>query len=101
MNEQEARAYFRKFVGFLRDTAVLIPGEYDDRAVEMLEQALESDFIWGLVWGLVDQWFEADEPYLVRTDSQVITETAKVGLDITTIIMLIKLGLEVWKAIRK
>lgn len=99
MTETQVRELVRRVIAGAQSAAEITGTQIDDQACEMALKVVNSDLLWGWIWGLIDQWIvDPEAPILVGDAAAPIEAEA---IDPITVIAIIKAAIELWKLIRK
>lgn len=101
MTKDEARQFVRETLAYAEKLTAIVPGQVDDNIVCVLKQVVENDFLFDLLWSLVDQWLEEGEPLIVRGDGAVEAAAKEAGINPLVLIQVAQLVYQIWKLLRK
>lgn len=99
MTEAEARQWIKEVGVVIAKGVSITTTEVDDKVVAMFFDAIDSDFIWGLLWPLVDGWFEDSDKVMATADLEGACEAKMINP--LTVIAIVKAIIEVWKLFKK
>lgn len=100
MNEAEARVWVRDGVVWLQRGAALTPTTLDDRIVTLTLNAIDTDFLWVLMWRVISKVLE-DEPVVVEADEAVLAEAQIAAVDWMQVMQIIMAIMEIIKNWKK
>jgi hypothetical protein len=68
MTESEVRQWMKEIGVVVAKAATITTNDVDDKVVKMFFDALDNDWIWSLLWPIVDGLFEDDTKVMATAD---------------------------------
>lgn len=99
MTEAEVKQWLLDMIAVVRKGCSLTNNTVDDGVCDMVESAINSPFIWGLLWPLVDGWFEDSNKVMATADFD--DACAAKMINPLTVIAIVKAIIELWKMFKK
>lgn len=99
MDEQQTRQWFRDIGKVMLEGATITNTPIDDNVIGMFFNALDQDFIWNLLWPLIDDIFT--ESVLVKSTAELDGACKATMIDPATLIAIITAIYNLWKMFRK
>jgi hypothetical protein len=99
MTEAQARQWFRDIGNVMLQGATITNTPIDDNAIGMFFNALDQDFIWGLLWPVIDDIFT--ESVLVKGTGALDEACKATMIDPATLIAIVTAIYNLWKMFRK
>lgn len=85
MNEEQARKWIRDGVLWLKEGATLTPTTLDDLIFDKTLNAIDTDFLWDLMWRVLSRVLEGEAILVEAPDEAVLAQAGIVEADWTKI----------------
>lgn len=97
MNEEQARKWIRDGVLWLKEGATLTPTTLDDLIFDKTLNAIDTDFLWDLMWRVLSRVLEGESVLVHAPDESVLAEAQLVEADWTKIMEIVLAIIELIK----
>lgn len=85
MNEEQARKWIRDGVLWLKEGATLTPTTLDDLIFDKTLNAIDTDFLWDLMWRVLSRVLESEAILVEAPDEAALAQAGIVEADWTKI----------------